>query len=69
MHPSHYEKILGASGGARKIIRSPKVEERTATSRVTIWRGVRAGTFPAPVSLGANSIGWYEDEIGRSHRY
>ena len=47
----------------RRIIRGPVVENRTGKSRVGIWRGVRAGTFPAPVELGPNSIGWYEDEI------
>ncbi len=47
----------------RRIIRAKEVSERTGKSRVQIWRDVRAGKFPAPVSLGPNSIGWYEDEI------
>src|SRR5215472_15682260 len=48
---------------SRRIIRGPKVESRVGKSRVSIWRDVKAGTFPAPVQLGPNSIGWYEDEI------
>lgn len=47
----------------RSIIRDPEVKDRTKLSRVQRWRRVRAGTFPAPVQLGPNSIGWYEDEI------
>ena len=48
---------------ARRILRDPAVKERTGLSRVQRWRRVRKGTFPAPVQLGPNSIGWYEDEI------
>ncbi len=47
----------------RRIIRAKKVSEQTGKSRVQIWRDVRAGKFPAPIQLGPNSIGWYEDEI------
>ena len=50
-------------GLTRRIIRSKEVSKRTGQSRVTIWRNVRAGRFPAPLELGPNSIGWYEDEI------
>ena len=49
----------------RKIVRTKKVMERVGKSRVQIWRDVRANKFPAPVSLGPNSIGWYEDEVER----
>ena len=47
----------------RKIQRDKKVQERTGLGRVQRWRRIKAGTFPAPVQLGPNSIGWYEDEI------
>jgi prophage regulatory protein len=47
----------------RNILRDPEVRKRTKLSRVQRWRRVRKGTFPAPVQLGPNSIGWYEDEI------
>ena len=45
------------------MLRPPEVLARTGLSRVTIWRRVRAGTFPAPTELGENSIGWPESEI------
>ena len=47
----------------RKIIRSAEVRSRTGKSRTQLWRDVRAGLFPAPVELGVNSIGWFEDEV------
>jgi hypothetical protein len=28
-----------------------------------MWRWIRAGTFPAPIKLSANSNGWIEAEI------
>ena len=40
------------------MLRPHDVMVRTGLSRTTIWRGVRAGTFPAPLELGENSIGW-----------
>ena len=48
----------------RKIIPGyTRVGERVGKTRITIWRDVKAGTFPAPIELGPNSVGWYEDEI------
>ncbi len=46
-----------------RMLRVPAVEARTGLSRVTIWRRVRAGTFPPPVELGVNSIGWLDKII------
>ena len=55
------------------MLRAPEVVARTGLSRTTIWRRVRAGTFPAPVELGVNSIGWPASAItdwlgNRPHR-
>jgi prophage regulatory protein len=47
----------------RRIIREPEVEARTHRSRSQRWRDIRAGKFPAPIQIGPNSIGWFEDEI------
>ncbi len=46
-----------------QMLRAPEVMARTGLSRVTIWRRVRAGTFPPPVELGVNSIGWTAQSI------
>ena len=59
-------EIAGARGGdtaSPAILRWPAVHKRTGKSRTTAWRGIRAGTFPAPIQLGPNSIGWLETEI------
>ena len=45
------------------MLRAAEVMARVGLSRTTIWRRVRAGTFPAPVELGENSIGWPENLI------
>ena len=48
----------------RKIIRGYKlIQEWVGKSRVQIYRDVKAGNFPAPIELGPNSVGWFEDEI------
>jgi prophage regulatory protein len=50
-----------------RILREPEVKDRTGLSRVQRWRRIRAKppTFPAPVQLGPNSIGWKESDIDR----
>ena len=49
----------------RKILKTDAVMEGTGYSRVQLWRKARDAEddFPAPVKLGANRIGWFEDEI------
>jgi prophage regulatory protein len=47
----------------KAILRRKKVEARTGLSRSTIYDGVKAGTFPPPISLGAKAVGWLESEI------
>jgi predicted DNA-binding transcriptional regulator AlpA len=49
----------------RKIIRENDLSPITGYSRTTHWRKSRDpdDDFPAPVQLGPNSTGWYEDEI------
>ena len=32
-------------------------------SRVQLWRDIRAGQFPAPIEVGANSIAWFRSEV------
>jgi predicted DNA-binding transcriptional regulator AlpA len=47
------------------ILRTADVIRRTGLSRTTLWRLERQGEFPARVRLGANSVGWREEEIAR----
>ncbi len=46
-----------------KIIRLPEVKARTGLSRSTIYRFIKEEKFPAPVILGARSVGWLESRI------
>ena len=45
------------------IQRLPHVKERTGLGRSSIYSGVKAGSFPRPVSLGARAVGWLESDI------
>ncbi len=47
----------------RRLLRTKQVMDRMGWSRTTLWRRVRAGDFPAPVSTGANITAFYEDEV------
>jgi prophage regulatory protein len=46
------------------LLRLPAVKAATGLSRSTIYDRVRKGTFPAPVSLGGNAVGWPASEVG-----
>lgn len=49
---------------ALSILRRRQVEARTGLARSTIYERVRAGTFPAPFSLGGGkAVGWLESDI------
>lgn len=51
---------------ALSILRRKQVEARTGLARSTIYERVRAGTFPAPLSLGGGkAVGWLESDIDR----
>ena len=49
----------------RKIIRRPKVREAAGLSDAQVTRKANDpdDDFPAPVQTGANSVGWFEDEV------
>ena len=46
-----------------RMLRTKEVLKLTGWSRATIWRKVKSGDFPAPVTLGPNSIAWPEHKI------
>lgn len=47
----------------KRILRLPKVEEKTGYKHTTIYEMVKAGSFPTPISLGPRAVGWVESEI------
>ena len=48
---------------ADAILRLPEVTRYCGYKRSSIYRGVRAGTFPKPVALGPRAVGWRESDI------
>lgn len=46
-----------------RVLRRRRVEALTGLSRSSIYAGVNAGTFPKPIQLGAQSVGWLASEI------
>ncbi len=49
----------------RRVLRPKEVMARTGLGRTSLWSKSRNpdDSFPSPVQLGVNSIGFYEDEI------
>ena len=45
------------------ILRLKHVKDRTGLARSTIYDRIKAGDFPAQVSLGARAVGWLESDI------
>ena len=45
------------------LLRLPEVCRLTGKTRSCIYRGIAAGTFPAPVKLGERASAWPEHEI------
>jgi len=46
-----------------KVLRRRQVEARTGLPRSSIYALITEGRFPAPIRLGARSVGWLEHEI------
>lgn len=51
------------SAQENRIVRLPEVMRLTGLSKATIHRRYRDGTFPRPLRLGPQSIGWWHAEI------
>lgn len=61
--PAAFDRQGNIIAPAPTILRRRQVEARTGLSRSTLYARVAAGTFPAPVNLGARAVGWIESEI------
>ena len=46
-----------------KIVRLPAVKEVSGLCRSSIYEGVAAGTFPAPVKIGLRAVGWRSADL------
>ena len=45
------------------ILRRKQVEARTGLPCSSLYRQIAAGSFPRPISLGENTVGWLEHEV------
>jgi len=48
---------------SQRILRIRAVKDRCGLSRSTLYNRIASGEFPAPISLGARSVGWLESEV------
>jgi prophage regulatory protein len=46
-----------------RIVRLPAVKEVSGLCRSSIYEGVAAGTFPAPVKIGLRAVGWRSSDL------
>jgi prophage regulatory protein len=47
----------------RKLLRLDAVKDVTALGTTSVYRNVKAGTFPPPIKLTTRSSAWVEDEV------
>lgn len=64
-HGPHDGEVTVTPGKPGKLLRLPAVEERTGLKKSTIYAGVKAKTFPAPVRLSARAVAFREEDIDR----
>ncbi|POS09189.1 MULTISPECIES: helix-turn-helix transcriptional regulator [Burkholderia] len=48
---------------AFKVLRLVGVLDTVGVKKTTLYRWIREGTFPAPVQLGARSVGWRAADV------
>lgn len=46
----------------KRLVRPDRVLEMLGVSRVTLWKYIRDGKFPAPIKIGATRF-WDEAEV------
>jgi prophage regulatory protein len=61
---SDKEQLIGSNpGGMRTFVRLPAVMAATGLARPTIYKKIKAGTFPAPIRISANAVAWDTGKI------
>ena len=61
----HDDRVTVTPAKPGKLLRLPAVEDRTGLKKSTVYAGVAARTFPAPVRLSARAVAWREEDIDR----
>lgn len=59
--------IFGGKNMAKKknIIRIDQVVQKISMSKPSIYRMIKAGTFPRQIKISARAIGWIESDIDK----
>ena len=52
-----------ATGTTDRLLRLREVQTLTALGRSTVYRLMRAGSFPEPLQIGPRAVRWRESEI------
>jgi prophage regulatory protein len=48
---------------AERLLDKWAIEDRTSLDITTIYRKIKAGTFPAPVRIGIRRVAWRESDV------
>jgi prophage regulatory protein len=54
------EKVGNMNDSVKRL---PAVREFSGLCRSSIYEGVSAGTFPAPIKISVRAIGWRESDL------
>ena len=46
-----------------EILRRPQVLKKVGFSRQTLYRRIAEGSFPRPVRIGRQAVGWLKTEV------
>jgi prophage regulatory protein len=63
LSPIALSKSTVAVASPARFLRLPSVLERVPYSRPNLYRLVRLGKFPKPISLGGRAVAWIESEV------
>lgn len=51
------------SNNLDRFLRRSEVETAVGLSKVTIYRRIKAGTFPKPIPYGPGAVRWRESDV------
>jgi len=46
-----------------QLLKLPEVCRKVGLTKAPIYAGIKAGKFPAPVSIGERAVAWVESEV------
>ncbi len=48
---------------SESFLKCKDIQSKLSTSRASIYRWMKSGTFPRPIQLGSNMVRWKESDI------